>query len=197
VDADLVEYNSSLDKGKTVREVALRISGNSDTKVDEVVIGLYESASVGEIRLVDPYPPRSFIEYLFSFYSSWFWLIVVGLVLLVLTIYVFPQVAPFTWIRIGLGFLSSLYLPGFAFIETLYPQRTDLEELERFALGVGLSLALTPLIGFVLNYTPWGIRLDPITISISILTLLFGLTGVYRKFTYHKLMQELINDSKL
>jgi len=37
---------------------------------------------------------------------------------------------------------------------TLVPTMDELEELERFALGVGLSLALTPLVGFVLNYTP-------------------------------------------
>ena len=76
------------------------------------------------------------------------------------------------------------------------PQKTaptddELEELERFALGVGLSLALTPLVGFVLNYTPWGIRLDPITVAISLLTLVFGLIGVYRKYQYHMLFLEL------
>jgi uncharacterized membrane protein len=83
-------------------------------------------------------------------------------------------------------------LPGYAFIEALYPQRGELEELERFALGVGLSLALTPLVGFVLNYTPWGIRLNPITVAITFLTLTLGLVSVYRKYQYHLLGLELL-----
>jgi uncharacterized membrane protein len=36
------------------------------------------------------------------------------------------------------------------------------------ALSFGLSLAVTPLIGLVLNYTPWGIRLEPIVASIAL-----------------------------
>ena len=88
--------------------------------------------------------------------------------------------------------LTSLYLPGFTFIEALYPKKDELEELERFALGVGLSLALTPLVGFVLNYTPWGIRLNPITAAISLLTLTFGLVGVIRKYQYNMLALELL-----
>jgi uncharacterized membrane protein len=90
-----------------------------------------------------------------------------------------------------MGLLTSLYLPGYAFIEALYPKKIELEELERFALGVGLSLALTPLVGFLLNYTPWGIRLNPITLSITLLTILFGLIAVYRKYQYHLLELEL------
>ncbi len=92
-----------------------------------------------------------------------------------------------------MGTLTSLYFPGYAFIEALYPQESDLEELERFALGVGLSLALTPLVGFLLNYTSWGIRLNPIVASLSTLTLFIGLVGVYRKFQYHKVLLELRN----
>ncbi|HNR26717.1 MAG TPA: DUF1616 domain-containing protein, partial [Methanobacteriaceae archaeon] len=39
------------------------------------------------------------------------------------------------------------------------------------ALSFGLSIAVTPLIGLVLNYTPWGIRLDPILVSLAGFTL--------------------------
>jgi uncharacterized membrane protein len=39
-----------------------------------------------------------------------------------------------------------------------------------------LSTSLVPLVGLLLNYTPWGIRLDPIVISLTILTV--ALTGV-------------------
>jgi uncharacterized membrane protein len=167
----------------------LESTGLSQSEAAEAV---YMQMEAGEIRFVDPKPPRTYQGYLLSLYSAWFWLVAGALVSMALTIYVLPQNPPVSWLRVGLGFLTSLYLPGFTFIEALYPKQDELEELERFALGVGLSLALTPLVGFVLNYTPWGIRLAPITVAISLLTLVFGVIGVYRKYQYHMLSLELI-----
>ena len=60
----------------------------------------------------------------------------------------------------------------------------ELERLERFGLSVGLSIALVPLVGLVLNYTPWGIRLDPSLMSLILLVLILGFMGVYRKYGY-------------
>jgi len=46
-----------------------------------------------------------------------------------------------------------------------------IDGIERVALSFGLSIAIVPLIGLLLNFTPWGIRLVPIMIGISIFTL--------------------------
>ena len=179
--------------GETVLSMVMRVSEADGVKPEEAAAQLFDKAVLGEVRLVDPDPPRGFTGYLFSLYSAWFWLVLAGLGGMGLSIYVLPQVPPYSWLRVGLGLVTSLYLPGFTFIEALYPKRDELEELERFALGVGLSLALTPMVGFVLNYTPWGIRLDPISVGISLVTLALGLLGVYRKYRYHLLGLELRN----
>ncbi len=63
-----------------------------------------------------------------------------------------------------------LFLPGYALIAALFPAKSDLDGIERTALSFGLSIAVVPLIGLGLNYTPWGIRLLPILISLSIFT---------------------------
>jgi len=44
-----------------------------------------------------------------------------------------------------------------------------------------LSLALIPLVGLGLNYTPWGIRLNPLLASLTLLALGFSVVGAYRK----------------
>jgi len=44
-----------------------------------------------------------------------------------------------------------------------------------------MSLALVPLTGLLLNYTPWGIRLTPITLSLLALTTLLSVTGIIRE----------------
>jgi len=82
-----------------------------------------------------------------------------------------------------------LYIPGATLIEALYPRGEELEPLERLALSIGLSLAIVPLIGLILNYTPWGIRLAPVTIGLASVSLLLACIAVKRKYEYVKLME--------
>lgn len=74
-------------------------------------------------------------------------------------------------------------------IEALFPKRGDLDAIEILALSIGLSLAITPLIGLLLNYTPWGIRLDPIVISLTTFTLTMAMLAAHRKFTISRNIQ--------
>lgn len=96
-------------------------------------------------------------------------LIVMGLVLLT-NIFVLTPGLSETSIRNILGLPLVLFLPGYALIAALFPAKSDLDGIERTALSFGLSIAVVPLIGLGLNYTPWGIRLLPILISLSIFT---------------------------
>jgi len=66
-----------------------------------------------------------------------------------------------------------LYLPGFSLVELLDGKRKELDDLTRLALSIGLSIAIVPLDGLVLNYTPFGVRLVPIAISLAGLTIIF------------------------
>jgi uncharacterized membrane protein len=61
------------------------------------------------------------------------------------------------------------------------PQKTsseNLDTIERVALSLGMSLALTPIVGLILNYTPWGITLTPITLSLLALTVVFATAAI-------------------
>ncbi len=73
-----------------------------------------------------------------------------------------------TILRNVLGLPLVLFLPGYALIAALFPAKSDLDGIERTALSFGLSIAIVPLIGLVLNYTPFGIRLLPVLVCLSI-----------------------------
>ena len=90
-------------------------------------------------------------------------------------------VAPDSFIRKVLGLVFVLFLPGYVFITALFPERKELDNLERLALSFGLSIAIVPLIGLALNYTPWGIRLVPILVSLTVFNVAFALVGMYRR----------------
>jgi uncharacterized membrane protein len=86
-------------------------------------------------------------------------------------------------VRIILGLPFILFIPGYVLIFALFPiRKTDkgIDIIERIALSFGLSIAIVPLIGLGLNYTPWGIRLQPILLSLFIFIMGVGSIAVYR-----------------
>ena len=74
-----------------------------------------------------------------------------------------------------------LFLPGYCLIAALFPQDSDIDLTERIALSIGLSIAIIPLIGLGLNFTPFGIRLDSILISLTTFTLVTIWVAHYRR----------------
>jgi uncharacterized membrane protein len=74
-----------------------------------------------------------------------------------------------------------LFVPGYALIAALFPRKEDLDGIERVALSFGLSIAVVPLIGLGLNYTPWGIRLTPVVISLALFTVIMTAVAHYRR----------------
>ena len=84
-------------------------------------------------------------------------------------------------VRIILGLLFVLVLPGYALIAALFPGSKDIDWIERAALSFGLSIAVVPLLGLVLNYTPWGIRLESIIVTVLMFTLGMCLVAYFRR----------------
>ncbi|MFC6723339.1 DUF1616 domain-containing protein [Halobium palmae] len=100
---------------------------------------------------------------------------------------VFLPVVNESVVRIALGLPFVLFVPGYAFIAALFPEtgstferpgvaewltespleRGGIDGIERVALSFGTSIAIVPLLGLVLNFTPWGIRLVPIVITVG------------------------------
>ena len=70
-------------------------------------------------------------------------------------------------VRVAFAVAFLLFSPGYSLIAALYPRSDGLDAIERLALSFGTSIAVVPLIGLALNYTPWGIRLTPILLSVD------------------------------
>lgn len=84
-------------------------------------------------------------------------------------------------LRILLALPMILFFPGYSLIAALFPGKGEIDALERIALSFGLSIAVVPLIGLVLNYTPFGIRLDPVVISLVLFTLCMAAAAQFRR----------------
>ena len=77
--------------------------------------------------------------------------------------------------------LLVLFAPGYVLVAALFPRNTDLGWIERIALSAGLSIAVTPLLGLLLNFTPFGIRFGPIIATLGTFSVLVGLAAYGRR----------------
>lgn len=125
---------------------------------------------------------------------------VLGITLLTDLVVLLPIVRD-TSLRVVLGLPFILFLPGYAFVAALFPDRgpnrgskrtegpssgrisgrRGIDYIERIALSFGLSIATVPLLGLGLNYTPWGIRVAPILLTVSLFTLVMAAIAVHRR----------------
>jgi len=85
------------------------------------------------------------------------------------------------YLRVALGLPFVLFFPGYVLIAALFPKKDDLDGIERTALSFGLSIAVVPLIGLALNYTPWGIRLVPVLSSLIVFIIIMSGLALYRR----------------
>ncbi|MBA7688309.1 hypothetical protein ES703_96788 [subsurface metagenome] len=98
-------------------------------------------------------------------------------IVLVAIIILFPS----NILRIILGLPFLLFFPGYALIAALFIKKERMGSIERVALSLGLSVAVVPLIGLVLNYTPWGIRAEPVLYSITSFILITSIIAWFRR----------------
>lgn len=115
--------------------------------------------------------------------------------------------------RFVFGILFVAFLPGYAVIAALFPERNDsgtdrsdarsgegatdttprlrttnrsLDGLERVVLSVGLSSVIVVLLGLLLNYTPLGIRLVPLAIPLTSITVAMTAIAAIRRWELDK-----------
>jgi hypothetical protein len=121
--------------------------------------------------------------------ALWYWATIAIAAITVVVVFTVPEdFYPWSYLRNALGIIFVLWLPGYAAIKALFPTRLpiktsteNLDAIERVALSLGMSLALVPIVGLLLNYTPWGIRLTPIVLSLLALTIVFATAAIIRE----------------
>jgi hypothetical protein len=128
--------------------------------------------------------------YLFTSESAWYWIIIAVAIVTTITVFTIPQDwYPLAYVRNVLGVIFVLFLPGYAFIKALFPAKVPIETssesldtIERVVLSIGMSIALTSIVGLILYFTPLGIGLTPITLSLLALTAGFATIAVAREY---------------
>lgn len=165
----------------------------------EIIEAILKLQSEGKITFREELsvPPEIFASYLKTGDALWYWTTIITAAATALVVFTIPENAyPIVYIRYVLGVIFVLWLPGYSFIKALFPRQAPiktptetLDTVERIALSLGMSIALVPIVGLILNYTPWGIRLTPIVLSLLALTAVFSTVAVIREHRARKTLK--------
>jgi hypothetical protein len=182
----LVEDTALVLDNPTISELVDRVVKDKGVKFKDATKAVYVMWKKGILELSETDPPSTFLSYIFHLENLWFWGLSAFVAFTVLVIFLIDA-TPLLYIRYIMGGIFILFLPGAVLVAALYPNSNEIDELEKVALSIGLSLAIVPLIGLMLNYAPWGIRLEPIVISLAAFAEIMAIVCVVRKFRYYQL----------
>ena len=178
-------------KPETVEQLATLVAQKTALPEQQIINRILKLQNQGKIKLTQQpvSAPSDLATYITTGQALWYWASIIIALATAISAFTIPEdLFPLVYIRYALGTIFVLWLPGYTFIKALFPTRVpiktsseDLDTIERIALSSGMSLALVPIVGLLLNYTPWGIRLTPIVLSLLALTIVFATVALIRE----------------
>ena len=178
-------------KPQNVNNLAILVHEQLHITEEQALDAILELQNQGKIKLeAQPQPiTLNIASYLRTNQALWFWVTITLSITALAVVFLVPEdLTPWSYLRNVIGAILVLWLPGYTFIKTLFPvslpiqaPTRDLNTIERIALSLGTSLAIVPLVGLILNYTIWGVRLTPIVLILFTLTLIFATAALARE----------------
>lgn len=188
---DIIIKTINEQKPQTTSQLIGLIQKTTNLSENEIIDILNQLEAENKIHFnVKPETSTSFGTYFFSFESAWYWTIIAVALVTTLTVFTIPQDSfPLAYVRNVLGVIFALFLPGYAFVKAIFQKKVPIkttsesfDNIERLVLSIAMSIALTPMVGLILYYTPIGIGLTPITLSLLALTTLFATAAMAREY---------------
>jgi hypothetical protein len=178
-------------KPENVKQLITFVEERLPITEEKILDAVLKLQNQGTIKLENQPSPASLkpATYMKTSQALWYWATIATATITVATVFTVPEdFYPWTYLRNALGVIFVLWLPGYTFIKALFPVQVpiktstqNLDTIERIALSLAMSIALVPIVGLILNYTPWGIRLTPIVLSLFALTLVFATAAAIRE----------------
>jgi len=191
-------------KPKNIRQLTKlvkEISPNQESEIFETILNLQKTGKIKLEHHQSNIPSTNFRVYLSSNDAFWYWSIVAITFFAFFAVLLIPEdYYPWIYVRNIFGTIFVLWLPGFTFFKTLFPKKLSTLRfkenygLEQIIFSVGLSLSLVSIVGLLLNFTPWGIRLVPLVLILLILTMIFATTALLKEYDTNHRQNKKWND---
>ena len=161
------------------------LSNELPYEYDKIISKIAELQADKKILIREPVPYTRFLDYLLSPLSIWFWELVAATLASIGLVSASSGLA--LYLRYIFGSLLVLVLPGYSLVGFIYSKKEDLDYLTRISVSFVMSLAITTLVWLALNFTPFGITLFAVTLSLSAVTIGLLILTTLRKYSYYRL----------
>ena len=167
-----------------VRQLVEAVQKEFSIPEGEILENILRLQNEGKITLTEsPKPiPQTFTRYLFSKQAYWYWTtMLIAAITATLVLTISEDNYPIVYARYLFGATFLLWVPGYSFMKALFPTK-EIDNIERLVLSIGTSVALVPIVGLFLSYTPFGIRITPVSISLLALAITLATIAIIKEY---------------
>lgn len=181
-----------MDPDLKLKDLMDDVSIEGGYKIELVAHEIMSLQDEGLIQLSESKKCKTFLQYSISPNSVWFLgsiaTIAVTLVLVFLPLYLLSFfLEPVVYLRYFFGGVLVLFLPGYSLMQALFARKSSFDDLTSYALSFVMSLALVTLISLVIGVSPIGLETLPITVSITLFTIILLFVALKRRYDYYEI----------
>lgn len=168
---------------ENVNELILLVQEQVEASTEEIQQQIKSLHKQGLVTLEEPTNHQSFFRFIRNKQSLWFWIILtISAFSLFSILFILETQTTLSYIRYSFGFILVAFLPGYCLTETLFPKKQTLDSIERITFSIGLSFAITALVGLFLSFTPFGLKLSTALPSLGGTVIILAITALVRKY---------------
>lgn len=174
------------DQPENVEQLVRLVQNQVDASLDEIKAEIKKLHKKGMVSLDEPMVPKhNFVQFLSAKDNYWFWIIIATSVLCFASIVFIPEsLGLISYIRYVFAFVLVAFLPGYCLTKTLFPKQTTLDQIEQITFSIGLSFAITTLMGLFLSFSSIGLTLLTTLPALGFTVLVLAVLALVR--TYQK-----------
>ena len=120
--------------------------------------------------------------------SNWYWIMIVSTLVSSIVVLAIGEVGTLSYIRYVSASILVLFLPGYALLRTISPSNArtlgepnNMYSITRLSLSIVLSIMIVSALGLILDFSPLGVTLESIVLSLSLFTVLFSTVALFRE----------------
>jgi len=169
---------------RNVKELVQLVQEQADATLEDIEKEVKNLHRKGLVALEEPtHHKEKFRSFLSPRNSRWFWILISASILSFISILFIPETGtPLSYIRYIFAFVFVAFLPGYCLTETLFPREDALDIIERFTFSIGLSFAVTALVGLFLSFTPISLTLATALPALGSLVIALAVVALIRKY---------------
>jgi hypothetical protein len=169
---------------RNVKELVQLVQEQADANLDDIEKTVKNLQRKGLVELEEPTRhTENFSSFLSPRNSRWFWITIGTSILSFISILFIPETGtPLSYVRYIFAFIFVAFLPGYCLTETLFPEEDALDMIERLTFSIGLSFAVTALVGLFLSFSSLSLTLGTALPALGSLVIVLAVFALIRKY---------------